>query len=325
LNTFCTIITPSFVPFANTIYASLKQYHVHVHFNILLVTTNTAEIEQAKNALHKEISFFTPTTLCADGMGKKIFDKYFNAYIDRFRWSMKSVFISFLLEKKEYNKVIFFDPDIFVTNNCNFLFDELDRKDVILTPHWRPMRPFNQEVYGQQHINFEYLFTNGLYNAGFIGVQKKGIPLMNWWAEACYYRCEINPAKGFYDDQAYLNLFPLLSENVGIVYHRGCNVADWNISENKISLHGDEIIVNEKHPVIFVHFTQSLIKTIQQQNGNHLLQKLLNAYTTLFESVNSLPFPNRVITTKSKTHSSWFMKIKYYIRIRTRIKKFIKG
>ena len=56
---------------------------------------------------------------------------------------------------------------------------------------------------------FEYLFTQGLYQAGFIAAHKNGSSLLNWWAKICLYICEINESKGIYADQTHLNLLPL--------------------------------------------------------------------------------------------------------------------
>ena len=38
--------------------------------------------------------------LCADGMGRKIFEKYHALCMDNFRWAMKPVFLTYLLEHR---------------------------------------------------------------------------------------------------------------------------------------------------------------------------------------------------------------------------------
>src|SRR5690606_33162599 len=109
---------------------------------------------------------------------RPIVDKYEREDPDKLRWSLKSVFISFLLGEG-YDKVIFTDPDTWYCSDYAFLFQELDNYNVILTPHWRNHNPTVDK------LNFDLLFVGGLFNAGFFGANAKAIPVLDWWATAC--------------------------------------------------------------------------------------------------------------------------------------------
>ncbi len=153
--------------------------------------------------------------------------KYSSLYHDAFRWSMKPVFMKYLLDSNHVKKLIYIDSDIHFFNDYNFLFDYLDSCNILLTPHWQSSDPLKDES------NFKCLLTSGFYNAGFIGVNKKAIEALNWWAEVCLYNCEIKPETGNFVDQTYLDFFHYLFDGIKIIKHKGCNVANWNQVECK--------------------------------------------------------------------------------------------
>jgi hypothetical protein len=184
---------------------------------------------------------------------------------------MKAVFLNYLIEHAEREKVIYADNDIYFFNDYNFLFDELDRNTVILMPHWRVCDPTVDPV------NFFSLYTSGLYNAGCVGVNKNAVAALRWWAQACLYICEKDASKGQFDDQAHLNLLPIYFEDVAIIKHRGCNVANWNQVECERVQKDGSVLINGKDPVVFIHFTRSTIRGILKGN-DALLKPFLEEY-----------------------------------------------
>src|SRR5205085_1046876 len=139
---------------------------------------------------------------------------------------------------------------------------------ILLTPHWRTSDPLEDEP------AFLSLFTDGLYNAGFVGANKNGIPALHWWAQACHYRMETNEALGLKDDQPYLNVLPVEFENVKIVRHKGCNVASWNHFECKRVQVGDKILINGVYPIVFMHFNRLQFTEILKGHDGLLLPYL---------------------------------------------------
>ena len=81
-----------------------------------------------------------------------------------------------------FTKVIFTDPDLYFTSDHSFLFEELDRYNISLTPHWPAIRLPEDE---------DSLFSvirGGLFNAGFIAANTKAITALDWWAEMCHFK-----------------------------------------------------------------------------------------------------------------------------------------
>lgn len=267
MNTFCTIITKSYLPFAAALKSSLAKFNSDIILNVLIVDGNKNKtFAKNLNVIYmKDILEFS-------SIGKQIVNKYNRPEeVDLLRWSLKPILINYLLEGG-YDKVIFTDPDTYYFSDYSFLFEELERSNIILTPHWRGLTPRNNEN------NFNLQFVEGLFNAGFIGVNNQGKTAMYWWAEMCLYKCIKDNTVGHFVDQTYLNLLPIYFDKVKIIKHKGCNVANWNQQQcertRKNAMH---TWILDKYPIVFIHFTSSTIKGIQG-GEDYLLKHNLEEY-----------------------------------------------
>ncbi|MDX2002181.1 MAG: hypothetical protein SFW35_07105 [Chitinophagales bacterium] len=175
---------------------------------------------------------------------------------DSLRWSLKPALLKFIFEQRGIESAFYADNDLYFFENPSFLFDELERHSFLLCPHWRIHDPKASRAW------FEVNFRDGVFNAGFVGATKDGNEIVDWWREACLYECRISRSRGLYVDQKYLDLVPAIFENIGIIQHRGCNVAYWNQIENKRSMKEGKVFINERWPLIFMHITSKLIASI---------------------------------------------------------------
>jgi len=257
LMNFCVIITHDYGDYADALAASLQQALGGFRLYTLVIGGPVPKF-RSRNIVPLEIEDVQHPTI--DALKRKYLSV---GRSDEFRWSMKSVFLSHLLDQG-IEKVVFVDPDICFFADPAFLFDQLDRARVLLTPHWRCPNPTHDES------NFRILQTDGLFNAGFVGVSQGAQAALKWWGEACLYRCDVCPSEGFFVDQAYLDMMPIYFEDVEIVRHRGCNVANWNLSENTRELIDGRVLIRGHDPVIFIHFTASTIRGILDGRDAHL-------------------------------------------------------
>ena len=311
---FCTIITVDFISYALALRKSLLDFGDDLELYLLVADGN--------ESLKKDFETNYPGSfilliegLCKSGMGKSIYDKYYHSDINAFRWSMKPVLITYLLQKKNYDKVIYTDADIYFYNDYHFLLEDLDTLDVLLTPHWRSSDPYADLTH------FKILYTSGLYNGGFVGVNKNAIAAMEWWAMACEYSCVINPGIGMFGDQVHLNLLPIYFDNIGIVKHRGCNVANWNMIECKrtLSKDGTHVLINNEYPIVFIHFAESTIDGILSGADG-----LLMPYLKQYAMVNDLSLDKQAIdNSHSSEKEEEFFGLKKKSRIE-RIKRILK-
>ena len=256
-NAFCSISTNSHLPQTMALVQSVRQFMPHIPFYILL-------LDGAYTG--GEVEVLTPDDLNSE-LATDIIKKY-RKKSDELRWSLKPVLLAHLLQQN-VERVIYLDNDLFFYNDPTFLFEKLSNHSVLLCPHWRIREP--EESKAWFHVNF----TDGVYNAGFVGVSKQGLEAMRWWARCCAYACEKNFKKGLFDDQKYLDLMPAEFERVGVLNHKGCNVAFWNLGRYNLIIAGDQVIINDTWPVVFIHFTAKLEQEIKQ--GRYPLLKPLYA------------------------------------------------
>jgi hypothetical protein len=251
---FCTIITSDYLFYALALRDSLCRIDPAAHLHIL-VTDAPARHWQVPSRGHN-LTIYQPDAICTDDVARALRAKYAGHAPDHFRWSMKPIFIKHLL-RHGMRKAIYVDSDIFFFAQFAFLFDALDSVALLLSPHWRSADP------RVDPDNFEKNFSEGLFNGGFVGATEHAGPMLDWWARCCLYKCVKDRERGLYDDQKYLDMMPVRFENVGVLRHRGCNVAEWNAAECKRTVDTTgQTTINGVDPIVFIHFTAWLYHRI---------------------------------------------------------------
>ena len=247
VNHFCTITTFSHLykvqALADSLKAQRREFLLHV-----LVTNSNADIS------YSDCKFWKVADLKSELSASVILEKY-SGKPDKLRWSLKPVFLKFLLQR-EIGKVLYIDNDQFFYSDYSFLFDLLDQHSVLLTPHYYPNSPKKEQNW------LEANFRVGLYNAGFVGANKNAANTLQWWADCCAYRCEKNSFRGLFDDQKYLDLIPVMDEGAHIVRNKGCNLASWNRELCERTTINGEVKISGEFPVVFIHFNPFTLREI---------------------------------------------------------------
>jgi hypothetical protein len=307
MQTFCTIITADYLPFARVLHASLQKNVPGTTLQVLVVDKNDFTSSQ-------DFVLHSIDSVATSPVAKGIYKKYAHTNPSHFRWALKPVFISHLLQNG-FDKVIFTDADIYFVNNFNFLFEELDVNNVLLTPHWANIIPLENDG------RLTDILRGGLYNAGFIGVNTKGQEPLNWWAETCHFKTEKNPELGLFFDQKYLDILPVQFPDVKIIKHQGCNLASWNVETCKREIINGKLLINRQYEPIFIHFNRETIVNILNRNDK-LLHPFLEEYILLFKNEGFDLEKNYKDLDFSK-FNSLFLKLKYKLLLRTRLKRFL--
>ena len=248
MNHFCTITTASHLYKTYALEESLKNQQADFLLHVLLVDGEpTSSFENCRFWTLPDLKDATSATF--------IINKYKN-FSNKLRWSLKPVFIKYLLEQNISERIIYLDNDLFFYSDYQFLFDLLIEYSFLLTPHHYKSDPQSDQNW------FEANFRVGLFNAGFIGASKAAVKTLQWWAKCCEYRCEKNTFRGLFDDQKYLDLVPIIDEKAHIVRHEGCNVAGWNTEACKREIIDYRVMINGKYPIVFIHFNDTTIREI---------------------------------------------------------------
>ncbi len=158
----------------------------------------------------------------------------------------------YLLTERAFDLVLFFDPDIQIFRALDPVIEAFDGADILLTPHITTPIPWDG------HKPNENMFLNfGIYNLGFIGLRRtvETLRFLQWWKEHTYRAGFVDVHHGIFVDQLPVNLVPVFFDRVGILKHPGLNMAPWNLHERYLSWNGSDILVNERVPLVFYHFS----------------------------------------------------------------------
>lgn len=256
MNHFCTITTQSHLYKVHALADSLKEQKHDFSLHVLVVDTN-------QSFVYANCIFYNLQDLSTNTTTKIILSKY-RKKSDKLRWSLKPVFLLQLLEKPGSHKVVYLDNDLFFYSDYSFIFNLLDEHSFLLTPHHYKHDPKKNQNW------LEANFRVGLYNAGFIGVNKDATDSLNWWTDCCAYRCEKNSLRGTFDDQKYLDLIPVIQDGAHIIKHKGCNVAGWNMEICRREQHNGITTINGVFPIVFIHYNSMTIREIVKGNDNLL-------------------------------------------------------
>lgn len=158
-----------------------------------------------------------------------------------------------------YKKVIYLDPDIYVTNELDVIYDYLDKKTIVLTPHYCNI----QTKYTGSITEEEILFV-GIYNLGFAAINNDltGNKIIDWWMNRLANKCYADKFDALHVDQKWMDFIPAFFPNdILITHHMGINPAIWNLHERELIIDesGNYKISNietkELFPLLFFHFS----------------------------------------------------------------------
>jgi hypothetical protein len=311
MRTFCTIITSDYFPYAAVLYQSLIQFNKNEKLIVLVCDDGIVKFEETS---YPGIKLIKIDKLYQFGETDLLYKKYALDEMDAFRWSMKPVLLRYLLQSG-YQQAVYVDCDIFFFDDYNFLFSGLNEYDVLLTPSWRTNEP------GQHREEFIALYTDGLYNAGFIGASHNGIPALEWWTRACLFKVEINHSEGLFVDQKYLDAMSIMFSNVGTVQHKGCNIAFWNQHVCKRIQVNGKVLINGGQPIVFIHFSNKYIQELLDGNDPLIFPYFQKYENTFAKTGFQLSHFIKSLPEYRKPNSLQLMKRK--LLVRTRFKQFM--
>lgn len=240
-----TLCSNNYLAQAITVGNSFLEYHPEFIFVIGLVDRLNAEIDKA--------SFDRFTIIPVEDLAIKEFDELKNKYnVSELNTAVKPSYFRHLFKKYNAGKIIYIDPDIWVTSRFDEVIDGLDSRNIILTPHI--FTPIEDDFAPTDY----HTLRGGVFNLGFIALSNfpavEGF--LKWWhARVVKYGFNNFSLNMFYD-QLWINYVPVLYDNYFILKDPGYNVANWNLHERMISMDTKgNFMVNEKFQLKFFHFS----------------------------------------------------------------------
>ncbi|EIT84621.1 glycosyltransferase [Fictibacillus macauensis ZFHKF-1] len=265
----CTIVSKNYWAYARTLAASIKRQHPDMEVFVLLAD----EIQEEEALEQEEFTLISLADLSVTGMDTLCF-KY---NITELNTALKPFLLDYLLEKKEIDKLIYFDPDILVLQSLQPLETWLDDHCILLTPHI--VEPMEMDGF---HPNETTFLQSGSYNLGFIAMKKhpEVQKFLAWWQKRLRSYCYVEPYRGLFVDQKWLDLAPVFFKGVYSIPSKAYNVAYWNLHEREIVEKNNALYIGED-PLVFYHFSgfDYDLRTISNKQ---------NRYSALPTSLHSL-------------------------------------
>lgn len=239
----CTIISKNYLPYARVLTESFLKHNKGEVFVLLVDRVEgyfKPEDEKFKLIEMEEIRDMVPE-----------FDKFcFQYTILELNTAIKPYFLEYLFKKHNMKKLIYFDPDILITDNLGEISRFLDKYSIVLTPH---LTAPIEDDYKPGEIE---ILQAGSFNLGFIALSNTETTAahLKWWQKRLHNHCVVAIERGLFVDQKWMDLVPGFYDDVFILREPGYNVAYWNYHCRNVRVEGDKFYVNEK-PSYFFHFS----------------------------------------------------------------------
>ncbi|MDI9338867.1 MAG: hypothetical protein QM539_10660 [Alphaproteobacteria bacterium] len=240
-----TICAKNFLPYALSLEKTIKEFEPNVNFFIFLSDLpNDLELKNNVIILNEDwIPHF-----------KNMAFKY---DVIEFSTSIKPFCFDYLFKK--YEKVIYFDPDILIFKNLDYIWSNLERYDIILTPHICELTINKDPIFSE-----EWYLRTGIFNLGFVAIKNSqvGQKIINWWKHVLKDKCfsDANYANATFVDQKWMTYIPAFYPNNCLISNNlGLNMAFWNLFERELIFDIHYKVKNkfngEIHDLIFYHFS----------------------------------------------------------------------
>lgn len=240
-----TIVSNNYLHFARTLLRSARQHHPQAKLYCVIVDTDP--VPAADRADEFEAIPIGSLPL-PDGD-----DFLFQYTVLELNTAVKPWAIQHLLDKG-HERVFYIDPDILIYQPLREVEALLEQDaDIVLTPHL--LAPMNDEGYPSELD----IRRAGTYNLGFCAVRDTDNTrgFLAWWQGKLRRNCIVDPDRGVFVDQSWVDLAPGLFDNVAILRHPGYNAAYWNLAQRKVTRDpktDDTWRVNGQ-PLVFFHFS----------------------------------------------------------------------
>lgn len=239
-----TLCSNNYLAHAKTLGDSWLQYHPESTFIIGLVDKWNDEIDVS---MFKDFVIVPVETVKIENF-EELIRKY---NISELNTAVKPSYFKYIFEKYNPGNVLYIDPDILVTSNFHEVFDLLQQKNIIITPHI--LSPVDDAFAPTDY----HTLRGGVFNLGFIALSRyeKVKDFLTWWHNRVIKYGFANFALNMFYDQLWINYVPVFYDNYAILKHPGYNMANWNLHERQITIEEDKFMVNEKYPLRFFHFS----------------------------------------------------------------------
>ena len=248
-----TIVAKNYIGLARILGHSLSKVNPDINFKIFVAD----EFPQNVKSLPDNVVI---SRKVLDYSSEEWTDMSFKYDLTEFCTSIKPGVFKYLFAQG-YDKVLYFDPDIYIFSSINTILQHLEDYDMVLTPQIAGIHVDYTGEHPEWAMN-----VNGIFNLGFCGMRKSLITdkIILWWQKRLKTECFADRCIGNFTDQKWMDWMPGLlgNEHLYISHDLGMNMAPWNYFERELFKKNDTLYVrfrtndNPQHEsrLVFIHF-----------------------------------------------------------------------
>lgn len=241
---FCAIATREFLPWALTLFDSLRRHHPAASLVLLYVPKNG---EPSHVPVFEGARVLSPADLVDPETERSTRRRY---GIAEFCFALKPALMRHALDHIA-ERVIYLDTDIDVVGPLDEALIALEGSPIVLTPHLDAPLPPD----GKRPSDVTILRA-GVCNAGFaaVGHSEEARLMLAWWWRRVMQWGFVAPERGYQGDQKWLDMAVALFPGTELLRDPGSNLAYWNLHSRRLARDGRGLTANGA-PVSFVHFS----------------------------------------------------------------------
>jgi glycosyltransferase involved in cell wall biosynthesis/SAM-dependent methyltransferase len=240
----CTIIAKNYLGHARVLARSLAEHEPDVGFKVLIID----DLEGYVDPDAEPFEVVTPDQLAIDGFARMAV--IYNVL--ELSTAVKPWLLRWMLANDPEGGAVYLDPDMRVYAPLTEMFQAVRDHGLVLNPHNTEAMPRDGHKPNEQDI-----LIAGVYNLGFIGIGSGDFAdmLLDWWGERLEQDCIVDPERGFFVDQRWIDLVPGMAESFHVLRDPGFNVAYWNLATREVSERDGAWYVKGDVPLRLFHFS----------------------------------------------------------------------
>ena len=237
----CTIIARNYLAHARVLAASFAEHDPGGRFSVLVIDGLDGYTDPAG----EPFEVLSPADVGIDiGLMATRYD------VLELSTAVKPWLLRLLLDRDDH--VVYLDPDIQLFSSLEPVADLAREHGVVLTPHLTAPMPRDGRRPNEQDI-----LMAGTHNLGFIalGAGAAADGLLDWWEERLEHDCLVDPSRGFFVDQRWMDFIPGLVPTTHLLREPGYNVAYWNLHSRELARTAPGGFLVNGEPLRFMHFS----------------------------------------------------------------------
>ena len=270
-----SIVAKNYIPMANALGDSVKRTHPDVPFFVVVADNEDGVIEFSE----QRYPIISAVELGID----KLDEMAFKYNVTEFCTALKPFVFSYLFQQG-FQRIIYFDPDIYVFSPLDAIFNSLRQSSLVVTPH---ICTLEQTYTGL--VPEGMLMHAGIFNFGFCAIanSENGLRIVEWWKVRLADQCYADKIDGLHTDQKWMDFMPSLINDLYIERGLEYNMAIWNWHERRIEDRQGQFWVENRidgsgaMPLCFFHYSNFAFS--QAADLLRFRPKYIEKFTDLYE------------------------------------------